>query len=94
MQRVSTIKKKYEKINTICDKYNAKIIKFEYYKRIFGNFIIEIEYNDKIYNIVTDKGDIYLNNQLICDSSYHIAGKDDTIEKILEILNNNIFIAR
>jgi hypothetical protein len=66
---------------------NAKIIKFEYYEKLFGNIILVIEYKQKKYEFITDRGEIYLNDKLVCYNSYHIK----TIEKLIEIISEQIF---
>lgn len=82
---------KYNILVSFCAKYNAKLIKYEYYKKIFGNFLIEIKYKDKVYKLVTDKSEIYLDSNLLSDSSYHIAGQDDTFTRLLEVIEKEVF---
>ena len=83
-------KEKYNKFLLLCNKYNEKIIKFDYYKKVFGNFVIEIEYNEKHHIIITDRGDIIFNGKYICDNSYLSTGQD-TFNKLLEMIEKNLF---
>lgn len=84
-------KEKYNRFLLLCEKYNAKIIKFEYYKKAFGDFVIEVEYNGKTHSIITDRGDIYLDAYGVCNNSYHIAKQDDIFTKLLELAEKKLF---
>ena len=70
----------------MCEKHNARIIKFDYYKKVFGNFVIEIEYNGKLQTIITDRGDIFINDSFVSHNSYHI----DTFTKLLEMVEKEL----
>ena len=83
-------KEKYNRFLLLCEKYYAKIIKFDYYKKAFGNFVIEIEYNEKLHTIITDRGEIVFNGNYICDNSYLITGQD-TFTKLLEMVEKKLF---
>ncbi len=83
-------KEKYNRFLLLCEKYNAKIIKFDYYKKVFGNFVIEIAYNDTLQTIITDRGEIVFNGNHICDNSYLITGQD-TFTKLLELVEKEMF---
>ena len=82
---------KYRELVRLCEKYNAKIIQYEYHKKTFGNFVIKIEYNNKIYTLVTDRGEIFLDTYFLSNNDYHVAGHDDTFSKILELLRRELF---
>lgn len=84
-------REKYNKFLLLCERYNAKVIKFEYYQKAFGDFVVEVEYNGKTHSIITDRGDIYLNAYGVCDNSYHKARQDDTFTKVLEIVEKELF---
>lgn len=83
--------KKYNTLVSFCENYDAKIIRYEYYKSIFGNFVIQVEYKGELHKFVTDKGEIYLDSTLLCDGSYHIAGQDDTFTQLLEMMKKELF---
>ncbi|MCM1557163.1 MAG: hypothetical protein NC087_06475 [Anaeroplasma bactoclasticum] len=80
-------KEKYNRFLLLCEKYKAKIIKFDYYKKVFGNFVIEIEYNMKLHTIITDRGDIFINDSFVSHNSYQI----DTFSKLLEMVEKGLF---
>lgn len=42
-------KEKYNRFLLLCEKNNAKIIKFVYYKNAFGNFAIKVEFDGIIH---------------------------------------------
>lgn len=83
-------KEKYNRFLLLCEKYNAKIIKFDYYKKVFGNFVIEIEYNDTLQTIITDRGEIVFNGKSISNNSYLDTGQD-TFSKLFELVEKEIF---
>lgn len=74
------------KISDLAAAYGATIVYFKYYKKIFGNVVVRLEFNRQIYEFITDRGEIYCNKILICDNSYHAAGSDDRINKLLEVI--------
>lgn len=84
-------KEKYNRFLLLCEKYNAKIIKFDYYKKAFGNFVIEVEYDGKLHTIITDRGEIIINDNFICGISYLTEGQD-TFTKLLEMVEKELFI--
>ncbi len=79
-------KEKYNRFLLLCEKHNERIIKFDYYKKVFGNFVIEIEYNGKLQTIITDRGDIFINDSFVSHNSYHI----DTFTKLLEMVEKEL----
>ena len=79
-------KEKYNRFLLLCEKHNARIIKFDYYKKVFGNFVIEIEYNGNLQTIITDRGDIFINDSFVSHNSYHI----DTFTKLLEMVEKEL----
>lgn len=79
------------KLNELIEKNDAQLLRCDYFQKIFGNIILEINYRNKTYIILSDRGEIYLNNLLICGSNYHIKGRYDNYQKILDIINDKIF---
>lgn len=65
-------------INKLLVNKNAKLIEFTYYKKVFGNVIVKIEFNNNLHLFIIDRSDIYYNfnniSQLICTNV------DDKIE--------------
>ena len=80
----------YAKINSFLQSHNAHITSFEYYPKIFGNMIVNIAYNGTELEFVVDRGEIYCNKKCICDGSYHVAGRDDAIDKLIEVIQEKM----
>ena len=53
--------------------------------------MVTVEFNDAIFEFVTDRGEIYCNDLFLCDNSYHIAGKSDTVDKLIEMIQSYLF---
>lgn len=86
------MRKNYE-INLLREflkKYNVKIITVECYKKIFGNIILKFEYKDKIYYFITDRGETYFNDKLVCDNSY-LTKRYDTVNKLIQVIDEKVF---
>ena len=66
------------------------LLLFEYDKKHFGNMIAEIQSPSKVYTFVTDRGEVYCNKKMICDSSYRYLEKEDTFSKLLSIIKNEL----
>lgn len=81
----------YDKLNNFLIANNARLHSFEYYENVFGNIVLVVEYNQALYEFVTDKGEIYCNNQFVCDNTYHTKGQDDTILKLIEVIEEKLF---
>lgn len=78
------------KISDLAAAYGATLVYFKYYKKTFGNIVVSLEYNRQVYEFITDRGEIYCNKTLVCDNSYHVAGADDTINRLLEVITSTI----
>lgn len=87
-------------LSVISQKYNVKILSFQYFKKAFGNIIIEIEKNGDVFTFMSDRGDIFCNRKSSTDgltrtikSIPYDAYSQEThirlIEFINEILNQN-----
>ena len=72
---------------------NVKILSFNYYKKIFVNIVLLIEYNNIRYEFITDRGEIFMNKKLICNNSYMKKGKNSTVDKLIQILQDNVLRA-
>ena len=56
-----------------------ELLHFERDHKAFGNMIAKIKSGKKEYAFISDRGDIFCNDDTIfIDSSYHVAGEDDT----------------
>lgn len=57
------------KISAIVNTYKAnqsiEIINCSYDSKNFGNFIIEIRFNEKIYRLINDRGELYIDKYSI-----------------------------
>lgn len=81
------------KINEIISETGYVLVVFNINYKCFGNILLKLVCeNKKNIKIITDRGDIYLNGELVCDHSYHIAGFDDTPLKVIEILSKEIML--
>lgn len=82
----------YLKLSSFLAEYGASIVSFSYYPKIFGNIVVTVSFGSSVYEFITDRGDIYCNKQLICDNSYHIPGRSDTVDKLIEVMRRFIAI--
>ena len=85
---------KKRRICELVSSFGGTLLLFQYDRKAFGNMIAVVECNGQNYEFATDRGEIYCNNKFICNDTYHIAGKDDTIEKLLEIISLTLSEAR
>ena len=85
---------KYEErakqLQNLAEELNAELISFEYRKQVFGNMVVKMRKAETVYDFVTDRGEIYYNNSLVCDASYHQAGKSDTFSRLVEIIKKHV----
>jgi hypothetical protein len=65
---------------------DAILIDFIYDSKCFGNMIAKIKQNGKVHTFITDRGEIYHNNEMLCDSSYRYKEKEDTFPKLLQMI--------
>ena len=78
------------------------IVLFEYYPKIFGNIVVELESHNSKHRFITDRGEIYHNSQMsgentwkskmCCDSSYMYFEKEDTFPKLLQVIKQELNI--
>ncbi len=64
----------------------AELISFDYNEKFFGNIVAEIKLKKMKHTFITDRGEIYHNGKMICDSSYRYTEKEDTFSKLLQII--------
>lgn len=68
---------KKEMLNRISDflqRKNVQMISFEYYRRIFGNVVLVVEYRNEKHEFVVDRREIYHNDKFIFE--FHQEGND------------------
>ncbi len=61
---------------------------FLYDEKCFGNMIVKIKHNGITHIFITDRGEIYHNGEMLCDSSYRYKEKEDTFPKLLQMIKN------
>ena len=76
----------YKRLKSFLATYNADIVSFSYYPKIFGDIVITVDYDGSIYEFITDRGEIWCNDRCICDNSYHRAGQCDTVDQLMIIM--------
>ena len=67
-------------------KYDCELINYEYFKKIFGNIVLEIRFKEKIHVFVSDRGEIYYNGELLCNYEYLRDENKTTPQKLLELI--------
>ena len=63
----------------------ATLVSFDYDKKVFGNMIVEIELEKIKHTFITDRGEIFHNGVMLCDSSYLCMG-EGTFPKLLQLI--------
>ena len=69
---------------------NASIVLFDYNKKFFGNIVLKLEIGKDKHTFITDRGEIYHNGKMLCDSSYHYTEKEDTFPKLLQLIKQEL----
>ena len=92
MFKKRTKEKTMEMIATLNDilPSNITIISFDYNAECFGNILVELSAPDGKHNFITDRGEIYHNGKMLCDSSYHYIEKEDTFPKLLQLIKSEL----
>lgn len=75
-RKKSVVFQMQQKIETLVESYDAKLLYFQYYKKTFGNIVIEIEKEKDIFTFILDRSDI------ICNGKSSIDGLTRTIKCI------------
>lgn len=73
-------------LNNTVKKIGGEIVLIEYYPRFFGNIILEFKKNGKMYKCIVDRGEIYLNKEMICNNSYIREEGKSPCQKLIEII--------
>ena len=69
---------------------NAAVISFGYNEKVFGNIFLKLEFEKDIHTFITDRGEIYHNGKMLCNSSYHYTEKEDTFPKLLQLIKQEL----
>ncbi len=78
-----------ERINALLPT-DATVISFDYNEKAFGNIVLKLEFENVIHTFITDRGEIYHNGKMLCDSSYHDIEKEDTFSKLLQLVKREL----
>lgn len=62
------------RINEMLQKKGAHTISFDYYKKVFGNIILVIDYENEKHVFVVDRREIYHNDKFLFE--FHQEGDD------------------
>jgi hypothetical protein len=94
-------KEMYDRLISIIPS-KISIVSFEYYPKIFGNIVVELESHNCKHRFFTDRGEIYHNTQMAgenywkskmcCDSSYMYFEKENTFQKLLQVIKQELNI--
>ena len=81
-------------LEVIVEKYAVKILSFQYYKKMFGNTVIQIEKEKDIFIFMLDRGDIICNRKSFNDGltrtikfMAHDSYKQEPHIQLLEFIN-------
>lgn len=84
----------FNKIRILCNKKNAEILEFIYYKKIFGNIVVKIKYKDSNHEFIIDRSEVYYNynntSKLICSNIYGENSNYNRYEKLLETIDKEL----
>ena len=69
---------------------NATVVSFDYYGKVFGNIVLKLEIGKDTHTFITDRGEIYHNGKMLCNSSYHYTEKEDTFPKLLQLIKQEL----
>ena len=67
---------------------NSILTDYLYDINCFGNMIVKIKQNGTTHVFITDRGEIYHNDEMLCDSSCRYKEKEDTFSKLLQMIKN------
>ncbi len=81
----------YNIFYTFLSKNQAKLISFDYDNKAFGNIFLVFEYDGRLYTCVSDRGEIWINNDFVCDGIYHIPSNEDTKDQMIKMLEERVF---
>lgn len=69
-----------------------ELLHFERNHKAFGNMIAKIKSENKEYDFISDRGDIYCNGDIILTALYHIAEEDDSPVYLLKAIEQLISV--
>ncbi len=66
------------------------IVSFEYNTKFFGNILVELSTPTGKHKFVIDRGDIYHNGIMLCNSSYLYLEKESSFSKLLKLIKSEL----
>lgn len=91
MIRAQKDKETIKQINQTLEGTDFKLISFDRNDEFFGNMIAVIKSSKKKYTFVSDRDDIFCNDELVIPHGYHIAGIDDTPTYFVKAIRETVF---
>ena len=73
-------------LQNVVREVQGEIIRLDYYPEYFGNIVLNFKKNEKIYEYVVDRGDIYFNQKGFCNNSYVRDENKEPYQKLIEII--------
>lgn len=70
--------------------YNANLISFEYYYKIFGNIVIEYEHKNHKHVLISDRGEIRHDDEVVFKNSITQDGHYDPFHFINKTLEEKL----
>ena len=50
----------------------------------------KIKQSGKVHTFITDRGEIYYNGEMVCDSSYRYKEKEDIFPRLIQMIKNTL----
>ena len=76
----------FTELNNTAKMIGGEIVLLEYYPKYFGNIIFHLKRNDKVYEYIVDRDEIYFNKQMVCNNSYVREEGKEPYQKLIEIV--------
>jgi len=75
-----------EAILNVLNGTSYEFVSFERDHMWFGNMISKIKIGKREYCFVSDRGDIFRDDEVVFPSAYHIAGEDDAPKYLIKAI--------
>lgn len=85
-----TKKKIFTAINNAVTQMGGEITHFIYDRKYFGNIMLVIKKDDKEYEYVVDRGEIYFGNKGFINNSYMREENKEPYQKLIEVIVSTI----
>ena len=90
LKRHKAKQKKQEQYRSLLLPFLPTDATLKIFRLVKRDFIVEIEFSNVTHTFTTDNNGIYHNGIQVCDSSYHYLEKEDTFNKLIAIIKNEI----